>query len=428
METQKKPAARVAQKPSRTIETLERLISLLFVLLLLAGTAVAGGKIFGHSLKGDAAAANNAAAASIAAAPAAQTLEAMGLSDARLTAVDSSGWSVQSASGEDLGLLLNSESFASDVRGYAGPVPLLVYIDAEGTVKSIAAQPNDETEGYFAQAERLLSTWNGLRVDEAAQTVPDAVSGATFSSRGIIETAQKTFAAYGQIKNIGVGGSGSAFASPTIGWPKALAAIAVLILGIFAAFYKGTRKKTLRTIVLILNVLILGFWTGQFISFTLLHGWLQNGIDWFGALPMVLIVAAAVLLPYFGRKNHYCTWTCPYGSLQELAYRVPVPKIKVQAKTFKWLRTVRLCVLYALLLYLWVGCSAAILDYEPFAAFMFESASTAVLILAGAFVVLSMFFPHPWCQAVCPVGMTLNLAEDAKGTYRPTVLYDSTKK
>ena len=55
-----------------------------------------------------------------------------------------------------------------------------------------------------------------------------------------------------------------------------------------------------------------------------------------------------------------------------------------------------------------------VLEYEPFSAFMVVTAAPAVMILAGIFVVLGIFIPHPWCQCCCPVGAVLNLAEKTK--------------
>lgn len=73
-----------------------------------------------------------------------------------------------------------------------------------------------------------------------------------------------------------------------------------------------------------------------------------------------------------------------------------------QARTF---------VLALLLLLLWTGFGAWLLDYEPFSAFIFTNASPAVLILAGAFVVTGLFVPRLWCHTFCPVGELLGLAE-----------------
>ena len=75
---------------------------------------------------------------------------------------------------------------------------------------------------------------------------------------------------------------------------------------------------------------------------------------------------------------------------------------------------VRMATLMLLLLWLWAGMGAEILDYEPFSAFLLTSAQPVVLILAGVFVLAGMFVPRLWCHCFCPTGALLHLAERDK--------------
>ena len=74
----------------------------------------------------------------------------------------------------------------------------------------------------------------------------------------------------------------------------------------------------------------------------------------------------------------------------------------------------RHAVLALLIILLWAGVGMSVLEYEPFSAFIVVTAAPAVMILAGAFVVLGIIIPHPWCQCFCPVGAVLNLAEKTR--------------
>ncbi len=385
---------------------LSQVLSLLVVFLLLAATAAGAGKLFGHPLgtQGNGSGATSEVAGTTSEAyptPTDAQLAELGLAGAQLAARDSAVWAVK---GQPGAVVISTARFGRGIQGFAGPVPLLVYIKAD-TVQRVAALPNEESPGYFGQASKLLHAWDGKSVSEAATLQVDAVSGATYSSRGILGNMQAALTAYGA-------GGAAQGASPVIGWAKTAAVFAALLFGLLAAWF-GRGRRGLRLVVLAANVLVLGFWTGQFVSLSLLRGWMANGIDWTGALPGVVVVGIALLLPWMGKKNYYCTWVCPYGSLQELVFHVPVRKWKGGMRLQKRLRGLRLAVLCVLLLLLWLGVGATILDYEPFAAFMVTSAPVATLCLAGAFVLLGLFVPRPWCQALCPVGMLLNLAEDA---------------
>lgn len=150
------------------------------------------------------------------------------------------------------------------------------------------------------------------------------------------------------------------------------------------------------------------------IPLSLLRGWITSGVDPLLYLPTVLVLLTALLLPLFGRKRHYCNWVCPYGSLQELVGRLPVPKIPVSPKAFRVMSKIRFGVLITLLFYLYIGFAHhfTVLDYEPFSAFQPSAAPLAVIILAGSFVVLSMFVPKLWCRCFCPLGSLLDLSEE----------------
>lgn len=170
--------------------------------------------------------------------------------------------------------------------------------------------------------------------------------------------------------------------------------------------------KILRMAQLVLNVVVLGFWCGQFLSLSLLRGWVANGLDPIVYIPTLLMLATAVIMPFFRRKHHYCSWICPLGSLQELASHLPFPKVHCSPKVYKAMSRIRLVCFALLMFVLWTAFGGAeILDYEPFTAFFITTATPAVMGLCAAIVVASCFVPNVWCKCLCPMGQTLELAE-----------------
>ena len=386
---------------------LEHLLSLLVIFLLLCATAVWSGRLLGHDI--GTADLQPQPGQTVYAAPDEAELAQLGLTakQVKLTPRDSASWQVSDAEGEALGVVLSSAPYAPDIEGFAGPTPLYIYIDVEGKVVAAAAADNAETPDFFARAwQRIVPAWKGKTAEEGAKLQVDGVSGATYSSQAIARNLQTTLAEYAATE--------SRFASaPVIGWGRTAAVALVLLLGVWAA-WQARGKRWVRLGVLLLNVGVLGFWCGQFLSLSLLHGWIANGTDPLVYLPTLLMLGVAVVLPFFGRKRHYCTWVCPYGSLQELAGRLPLPKIPCSPKVYRVMRRIRLTVLGLLLLLLWCGLGSFLLDYEPFTAFLVQSASPVVLALAGCFVVASCFVPHLWCHCFCPVGELLDLSENDK--------------
>lgn len=400
------------QKINKLQGFLGHVLSLLVVFLLLSAAAVWTGKLFGHDIGGASPASPQTA--SVAAPDEAQlaALLPRGRGTAELTPRDSASWTVVAQNGgSPLGTIVATAPYARDVQGFAGPTPLYIYIGADGKVRGVVAADNSETPDFFRRAwEGLADKWNGQPAASAAGLQVDAVTGATFSSKAVIANVQAGLAAYAASER-------AQESAPTIGWPRTAAVIAVLCIGLVVSFFPFKSHKspkasrTLRTIVLLLNVGVLGFWCGQFLSVSLLRGWVSGGLDPVAWLPTLAVLLVAVALPFLGKKHYYCAWVCPYGSLQELASRLPLPKARISATAARWMGRVRMGVLAVLLLLLWTGAGAVVLDYEPFTAFMFSSAAPAVIVLAAVFVVAGMFVPHLWCRSVCPMGTLLDLSE-----------------
>ena len=94
----------------------------------------------------------------------------------------------------DGGIVVNTKPLAKDVSGYGGPVPLRIHISNSGIVTKIEALPNSETPDFFDSAKELFARWQGKTVDQALAMKVDGVSGATFSSKAIIENMRRGLA------------------------------------------------------------------------------------------------------------------------------------------------------------------------------------------------------------------------------------------
>ena len=86
---------------------------------------------------------------------------------------------------DDGTVVINTSSLAKDVKGFGGAVPLEIYIK-KGRIVKVEALPNSETADFFHEASALLTRWNGKTTEQALAMKVDGVTGATFSSKGII--------------------------------------------------------------------------------------------------------------------------------------------------------------------------------------------------------------------------------------------------
>lgn len=301
--------------------------------------------------------------------------------------------------------VINTTEAGKDIIGFNGPVPLQIYI-SDGKVDSVTALPNQETPSFFSRAEALLHSWDGLTIEEAAAKEVDAVSGATYSSKAITENfkAGIQLADSGQKEETV---SEKQTEDLTIEYTIALlVAVGAALIPLFV------KNKIYRLVQQVLNVGVLGFWTGTFLDYSVFIRTLANGIPFtLASLLTILLFVVAFIYPLFGRTGHYCAWVCPLGSLQELASRLHLPKLHISPRTVKGLTFFRNTLWCLLVLCLWSGLLASWIDYELFSAFIVKSASTVVLVIGGVFLLLSLVIMRPFCRFVCPVGTLLNHAE-----------------
>ena len=84
--------------------------------------------------------------------------------------------------------VINTEELGKEVLGYAGPTPIEITVTG-GKIEKIEALPNIETPGFFQRVKEstIFTALLGKTVKEASEVKLDAVSGATYSSKAVIE-------------------------------------------------------------------------------------------------------------------------------------------------------------------------------------------------------------------------------------------------
>lgn len=91
-----------------------------------------------------------------------------------------------------LGYAVYSKPASDGIKGYNGETPLMIALDTKMVVKSVQLLDNNETPSYLQKvvAGGLLKSWDGMKAAKAAKKKVDTVSGATYTSRSIIQTLQ----------------------------------------------------------------------------------------------------------------------------------------------------------------------------------------------------------------------------------------------
>ena len=91
-----------------------------------------------------------------------------------------------------LGYAVYSKPASNGIKGYNGETPLMIALSPKKKVMSVTLLDNRETPSYLTRVVNagLLKSWDGMKAKKAAKKKVDTVSGATYSSRSIIQTLQ----------------------------------------------------------------------------------------------------------------------------------------------------------------------------------------------------------------------------------------------
>lgn len=355
-----------------------KILSLAVVLLMMAAAAICVNKrVFGHELSGGIESETSA-------------MQESGSTEAGEIITESG----------DGSFTIHTSLLEGQTDGYAGPVGVDIHVDKEGRITKVEPLPNSETPAFFSRAAVLTDSWVGKTPKEALETHVDAVSGATYSSTALINNVRAGLSYYEGMPK-GTGNS-----APWKIWVALGVTLAACIVPLFV------RNRIYNTVQLIANVVVLGFWCGQFLDYSLMLKYISSGISLPAGLVAISMLVAAFIYPLFGKAQHYCNHICPLGSAQMLVAEVCSYKLKLTPKVLKGLDWFRKILWGLLMILLWTDCLTGWMDLELFQAFQFESAATGIIIAAGVFVALSAIVSRPYCRFVCPTGSLFKRAEN----------------
>lgn len=311
---------------------------------------------------------------------------------------------VEDGGGEIIGYVIWSDSFSQECPGYGGRTPMAIFLDKDQYIRSVQLLQSNESGRFVARLQSLgfFASWDGHHVLDRI-TNPDAVSGATFTSRAVIANVD---AALSYIIT-------SRRQSTQIDWSavyQQLIVLGVVILSLVCFFFPA-RTKRLRIPSLIISVVVLGIWQGTFLSIDLLYNWLIHGVSLTARFAMIAIVIISLLAPLLFSRSYYCTHLCPFGALQELIGRLNPHKFVVPAKILLVFRWIRQAFLVAVIVLLFVNPHFEPSEIEPFTVFMIRSAAVSVIVIAAIGLVTSIFVQRAWCRLFCPTGEILSFLQ-----------------
>ncbi len=140
---------------------------------------------------------------------------------------------------------LASMAAAPEVKGFAGPINVLLSVDREGMLRGLSYLESNETPSYIGDIDRWLDTLVGTDLAAGPLSLErvDALSGATVSSKAVIEAVNRSAR---RATELAFGGPMPAPASvPESGLDAAFWASLALLLIFFPVYLSGNEPARL---------------------------------------------------------------------------------------------------------------------------------------------------------------------------------------
>lgn len=318
-------------------------------------------------------------------------------------------------SGRDLAVF-NSFDVTTSVRGYAGPLKVLIAMGSDGIIRGITILEHHETKNYVHYMERreYLDRYIGKSVHDRFEVDRDidGITRATVSVEALARTVRdssRTVAA--NVFGIEVRKEESATAESR-GWVWYALLFAAAAAGYFLT-RRSRRYLRLRDVTLIAGIVVIGIYLSS--PFSILHvlnlALLRPS---FSLLWLVIVISTLLSVAVAGRS--YCGWLCPFGALSEFIGRLPARKWSVPRELDDRWRRVKYYLLGAVILAVFLARRVDHGNYETYVTLF----SLHGNVLTWPLVVLSLLanlrIERCWCRFFCPVAaLTGVLARRAEG-------------
>lgn len=107
------------------------------------------------------------------------------------TQTQAGGWiEVYGEKKDLLGYVAYSKPYSNGIQGYNGETPLIIGFDNQKRIIAVQILENQETPQFLdhAKAGGLFNRWDKMTLKQALEANPDMVSGATYTSRSVIQS------------------------------------------------------------------------------------------------------------------------------------------------------------------------------------------------------------------------------------------------
>jgi Na+-translocating ferredoxin:NAD+ oxidoreductase RnfG subunit len=297
----------------------------------------------------------------------------------------------------------NTYDVAPSIRGYAGPIKVLLALNREGRITGIRILEHKETPNYVHQMLKpeYLRQFLGKSINDPFEIDKDidGISRATVSVKALAETVRKSSREIAsRVMGIEVRGE-EARETHNLKWILYLVFFG-FSFGAYLITKKSERYLRVRDAVLVISILLVGLWLSS--PFSILHVFnivlmrFSTDMLWF-------VIVASTLLSVIVAGRFYCGWLCPFGAVSEFIGRMPFKKWDIPAHVDDKWRNLKYILLGLITVVVVISGRVGFGNYETYVTlFSFHgNVFTWVLVVIG--ILANLRVERFWCRYLCPV-------------------------
>lgn len=290
-------------------------------------------------------------------------------------------------------------------KGYGGELSMAVTLGENLKIEDVNCIDHRETPSFMDRIDRKKFS-NGFKKislsnEDAPVNWPDAFTGATYTTEAITLAVQK---ATGNLRESELGLSNWTPEKEKFQWTIRYTILVIVFILAWLMIYQWfPLRKQFRWVLLLLNLVFLGFWLGTQLSISQISRLLMGDFpSLYSHLFFYLLLGGTLLMILLLNKNIYCDRICPFGAAQQCVNAISGTKRHPTNKRRFLVWTQRLLVLAVI--------SASLLlqnptrfNYEVFSAFFKLIGTIFQFSLLIIVLLSSLFLIRPWCNLLCPI-------------------------
>ncbi|MBI4690106.1 MAG: 4Fe-4S binding protein [Nitrospirae bacterium] len=311
----------------------------------------------------------------------------------------------------------NTYDVTPSIRGYAGPIKLLLALNPDGKITGIKILEHKETKNYvhYMETQQYLSSFLGKGVTDRFEIDKDidGISRATVSVEAMAKTVRESSRIVASnVYGIDTEPTGIKTAHD-IKWISYL-----LLFSLSLALYFITRKTKkflrIRDVCLVAGVFIIGLYLST--PFSILHVFNlvllrpSSSILWY-----VIVVGTIISIIIAGRI--YCGWLCPFGALSEFIGRLPFKKWVVPIEADDGWRRLKYFLLASIIITVFITRKIEFGNYETYVTLFSFHGNYLTWSLVVITLLANLKIERFWCRYLCPVAAFTGILSRKAGGY-----------